>query len=158
MTDIAVRAYVPADAHITRDIFDAAVTRTAAYDYSPEQIAAWTGTRDLGTWQRQRTAADTRVAVDAGAVVGFADVSASGFIDMMFVHPDAGRRGVGSTLLAALPEIDRAAEAVALSAHVSITARPFFAAHGFAVARERHPVVHGVRMTNYLMRRTLAQT
>lgn len=153
MSDILVRAYVPADAHSTRDIFDAAVTRTAAADYTPEQIAAWTGRRDLAEWQRRRSAADTRVAVASGTVVGFGDVDAAGHIDMLFVHPDAGRRGVGTVLLATLTDLARAAEAAVMSAHVSITARPFFTAHGFTVVRERHPVVHGVRMTNFLMQR-----
>ena len=39
-----------------------------------------------------------RVAVDGGTAVGFIAMR-SGLVDQLFVHPDAQRRGVGSTLL-----------------------------------------------------------
>ena len=40
-----------------------------------------------------------------------------------------------------------------LYAEVSITARRFFEKMGFVVVEERHPVVRGVELTNYAMRR-----
>ena len=45
--------------------------------------------------------------------------------------------------------------AVELSTHASLTARPFFEAHGFAVVVEQHPVLRGVALTNFVMRRDL---
>lgn len=43
----------------------------------------------------------------------------------------------------------------ALSAEVSITARPFFERHGFTVEAEQHPVKAGVELTHYKMRKEL---
>ena len=45
--------------------------------------------------------------------------------------------------------------AAELSTHASLTARPFFEAHGFVVVVEQHPVLRGVALTNFVMRRAL---
>ncbi|WP_258065505.1 hypothetical protein [Rathayibacter tritici] len=47
--DITIRPYLECDAADTLAVFLAAVTETAAADYSPEQITAWAGRRDLPT-------------------------------------------------------------------------------------------------------------
>jgi putative acetyltransferase len=39
--------------------------------------------------------------------------------------------------------------------HASITARPFFEAHGFRVDEVRHPVRNGVTFENFAMSRPL---
>lgn len=70
---------------------------------------------------------------------------------MMFVAPKFGRRGVAGALLAPLRGIAVAAGLAELSTDASITARPFFEQHGFAVVTEQHPVTRGVEMTNYRM-------
>jgi hypothetical protein len=55
---VVIRPYVPADAAATLAIFLAAVTETAAADYSPEQIQAWARPqeRELSTWHRSMNA------------------------------------------------------------------------------------------------------
>lgn len=150
---IEIRKYGSEDAIATLTVFLSAVTETAAGDYSPEQIAAWSrsGQRDLSEWERRRTGLNTYVAVVDGNVAGFSDVSAEGHIDMMFVSPRQGRRGVGRTLLSFLEGRARGTGASRLSADVSITARPFFDAHGFVAEVEQHPLSGGVRMTNFHM-------
>lgn len=70
---------------------------------------------------------------------------------MMFVAPKFGRRGVAGALLAHLHDVALVAGASALYTNASITARPFFKRHGFAVVSEQHPVAFGVEMTNYKM-------
>ena len=154
---IEIREYSSSDASATLAVFLASVTETAARDYTPEQIAAWArpGQRDLLEWDRSRRNSDTHVAVIDGIVAGFSDVDADGHIDMMFVSPRYGRRGVGGTLLSFLEGRARGAGASQLSADVSLTARPFFEAHGFVVEAEQHPVTGGERMTNFRMTKEL---
>lgn len=148
-----VRPYAPADAGPTLDVFRRAIRVTAAADYDAEQIAAWAGDdRDPREWAAARAGASTVVAVDEGRVVGFSDVDAAGHVDMMFVDPDFSRRGVATELLAADAEAARLAGATELTTHASLTARPFFERHGFAVVREQRPVIRGVALTNFLMR------
>jgi putative acetyltransferase len=155
---ITIRPYASADAGGTLDVFVEAVTRTAAADYTSEQIEAWACSDDprLAEWDQDRLRLDTFVAVVDGRVAGFSDVSASGYIDMMFVSPGHGRRGVGHALMTFLERRALAAGADQMSADVSITARRFFEAHGFVVEVEQHPVIAGVQMTNFRMTKALS--
>ncbi|WKK72594.1 GNAT family N-acetyltransferase [Rathayibacter oskolensis] len=152
-----LREYRPSDAAATLEVFLAAVTGTAAADYSPEQISAWARADDrpLPAWHAAMAARRAFVIESGGAVAGFSDVAASGFIDMMFVSPRFLRRGVATRLLAHAEDLARRSGAVELSADVSITARPFFESRGFAVVAEQHPVRAGVALTNFRMRKPL---
>lgn len=154
---VTLRAYSRADASPTLAVFLAAVTGTASAHYSPEQIAAWSAPaeRNLDSWHAARARLDTLVAVLDGEIAGFSDVDAHGYIDMMFVAPRFGRRGVAGALLAELEHRARAAGTAELSVHASLTARPFFERHGFLVLEERHPVLRGVHLTNFRMLKPL---
>jgi len=153
---VELRAYTPEDARATLDVFRRAVRVTAARDYTAEQLAAWApDDLDPVAWATRRAAARTEVAVRDGAVVGFTDVDAAGYVDMLFVDPGAARQGVARVLLSWAVATAAAAGAVELTTHASLTARPFFEAHGFVVVAEQHPVRRGVALTNYRMRRPL---
>ncbi|NRD09354.1 GNAT family N-acetyltransferase [Rathayibacter agropyri] len=145
--NVTIRPYVEDDAIGTLAVFLAAVTETAAADYSPAQTRAWAGERNLPTWHAAMQTRHAFVATIGGELAGFSDVSAAGWIDMMFVAPRFLRRGVASRLLAHA----EAAGTPELAADVSITARPFFEHHGFTVVAEQHPVRAGVELTNYRM-------
>ena len=158
---VAVRAYHPRDdAAGTHAAYRAAITRTAAADYAPDQIAAWAGAEevDLDRWDARRAAARTVVAVADGRVAGFADHLDDGLLDMLFVHPDFGRRGVARLLV---DRVKREAEAAGLSTlrtYASRTARPAFERFGFWVVTSRpENVVHGQTVPNYEMRCTLGR-
>jgi len=156
-TAVVIRPYGHEDAADTLAIFLAAVMETAAADYSPEQILAWARPecRDLATWHSVMLERNSFVATVAGAAAGFSDVDSDGHIDMMFVAPRFLRQGVARQLLAHVEASARAQQATELTADVSITARQFFERHGFAVEAEQHPVIAGVQLTNYRMRKSL---
>ncbi|MBD7981801.1 GNAT family N-acetyltransferase [Oerskovia merdavium] len=151
-----LRAYDESDAEATLRVFLRAVRVTASKDYSPEQIAAW-GSDDisLDVWAVKRLQTDTVVAVEGDEVLGFSDVDDSGYIDMMFVDPAVTRRGVASALLEHVTRVAREHGAVELTTYASLTARPFFEKHGFVVVEERRPVLRGVSLTNFSMRKPL---
>ncbi|NKY39295.1 GNAT family N-acetyltransferase [Cellulomonas septica] len=151
-----IRPYAPDDARATLDVFLAAIRVTAAADYTPEQLAAWAPDDvDLAAWAQRRAARRTVVAEVDGCVVGFTDVDAAGYVDMMFVDPRVGRTGVASTLLGWAHDAAVRDGASTLTTHASLTARPFFEAHGFVVTAEQHPVRRGVTLTNFAMSRRL---
>jgi putative acetyltransferase len=154
---ITIRPYASTDADRTLDVFVEAVTRTAAADYTPEQVEVWARPDDrrIEEWDQDRLRVDTFVAVIDECVAGFSDVSAGGYIDMMFVSPRHGRRGVGHALMTFLEQRALAAGADQMSADVSLTARRFFEAHGFVVEVEQHPVIDGVQMTSFHMTKPL---
>jgi putative acetyltransferase len=157
--DIQIRSYVDDDAAPTLATFLAAVTVTAASDYSPEQVAAWSAPKErrLDQWNQRLAERGTIVATIAGELAGYSDVSDEGHIDMMFVNPQFGRRSVASNLLAEVERRALAHGATTLWTDVSITARPFFERHGFTAVAEQHPVTRGVSMTNYRMCKVLAR-
>lgn len=154
---IAIRPYRDADAAATLAIFLAAVTETAAADYSPEQIQAWArpDERELSAWHTAMQKRNSWVATVEGEPAGFSDVDRHGYIDMMFVAPRHLRIGVARRLLGHVEAHARAEGLAHLTANVSITARPFFERHGFVVEKEQHPVMASVQLTNYAMKKLL---
>lgn len=154
---VVIRPYDPADATDTLAIFLAAVTETAAADYSPEQIQAWARpeARALPVWHAAMQKRNSYVATVDGEPAGFSDVDSSGYIDMLFVSPRYLRQGVARQLIAYVESHARKEQLMELTADVSITARPFFERCGFTVEAEQHPVKAGVQLTNYKMRKQL---
>ncbi|WP_188509359.1 GNAT family N-acetyltransferase [Conyzicola nivalis] len=154
--ELHLRRYVPTDAAATLRCFQRAVRGTASRDYDPEQIESWApGDVDLDAWGRRRASAETWVAERDGEPVGFTDVDDDGYIDMMFVDPDAARTGVASALLQRIVDLANARGCAELSTNASITARPFFERHGFQIVAEQRVERRGSVLTNYRMRRPL---
>jgi putative acetyltransferase len=151
--EIKIRPYAETDAPATLSVFLAAVTETASVHYSAEQTAAGHGqmTATSANGIPRGSHSIHNVATIVGEVAGFSDVGDDGYIDMMFVAPRFGRRGVAGALIAHLHGAAVAAGASELYTNASITARPFFERHGFAVVAEQHPITLGVEMTNYKM-------
>lgn len=154
---IDIRAYRESDAAGTLAIFLAAITETASADYTGEQVEAWAdpGGRDLAGWGAAMVGRESFVATIDDELVGFSDVSDDGYIDMMFVAPGFGRRGIATRLVAHGEQLARERGVRELTANVSITARPFFERHGFSVLREQEVVRHGVTLRNFRMRKPL---
>lgn len=96
------------------------------------------------------------VSVVGEAIVGYADVQASGLIDHFYVHKDWQRRGVGTALMRALEAEAHRLGLKEVHSRVSLTARPFFERSGFSVIREQEVVIDGVRLRNVLMARRLS--
>ena len=150
---VTLRPYRDTDAEPTWQVFHAAVRVTAAKDYTPEQLEAWSpGEVDLEAWGRRRAAAWTVVAVEGESVVGFSDLTDDGVLDMLFVHPDAGGQGVARMLVEAVLGEARRRGLARVSTHASRTARPAFERLGFVVDRENvDNTTRGVRVPNFDM-------
>ncbi|KQX07765.1 hypothetical protein ASC59_08540 [Leifsonia sp. Root1293] len=133
-------------------VFQRAVRITAAADYEPEQIAAWAADLDIAAWAHRRAAAETWVAEQDGVVVGFSDLSKSGYIDMMFVDPAAARTGVATALLSHLLHLAIGRDIPELTVNASATARPFFERGGFQVETVQEVERNGVILHNFRMR------
>lgn len=146
MTMPIVRPYRADDFSALVTIFLRAVRETACHDYSPAQIAAWAQV-DEARWRQKIQHSWIGVAVLDQQVVGF--ITAVGcHIDLLFVAPDYGRRGVASALLRELfVQIPQRT----LTVEASITAKPCFERHGFRVVEEQQVEARGERFINYLM-------
>lgn len=159
MTAFHIRNFRPGDEPALRALFEAAVHCLAAKDYTPEQLAAWAPPHhDAAQWVQRLQANQPFVAqaVDGGALAGFADLQATGYIDHFFVAPAFAGQGVARLLMAHIHAQAAARGITQLHADVSLTAEPFFAATGFVVHQRQEVVRAGAVLRNARMAKTLA--
>lgn len=152
---VILRPFRPADVPGLFALFRDTVQRVNGRDYSPPQVAAWAPAEpDPARWATlaERFAV---VAEIGGQAVGFADLEPDGHVDRLFVHADRQGRGVGTALMRSVVAEGGRLRLPRLFAEVSVTARPFFARHGFVVLAEQQVVVRGVALTNYRMEQRL---
>ena len=146
-----------ADASGTLATLQRAIRETASAHYGARQIAVWAPDDiDLTEWGRRRAAVSTRVAEIDGQIVGFTDLDDAGHIDMLFVHPSFGRRGVASALFETVLADARRAGLAALTVEASLTAREFFERNGFSLVAQQEVERGGVRLTNFRLRLALS--
>lgn len=133
------------------------IRRVNGHDYSAEQVRAWAPDEAaLSQWAQRVSGRFVVIAEEDGHVVGFGDVGSDGHIDQFYVHADRQRRGVGRAILAALLAEACRVGNQRLFSEVSITARPFFEAHGFQVDAQQVVVTQGVEFINFRMSRQMA--
>jgi putative acetyltransferase len=131
----ALRPFLPADAPVLSEIFQASIEELTGEDYSEAQQAAWASTAEDPAFA-QRLAGDlTIVATISGAPVGFASLKGADHIGMLYVHPSVARQGVGTLLYDALEKLARARGATRLTVDASDTARDFFGKRRFQAQR-----------------------
>ena len=151
---IALREFRPGDEPALRAVFESAIHGTARRDYSQEQVDAWAPREhDVEDWALHMQDLAPFVACRDDAILGYADLQPTGYIDHFFVAADAGGQGVGGILMRRL--LARAEELGLreLTSHVSLTAQPFFAHFGFEVVQHRVVEVRGVELRNAAMRK-----
>ncbi|MCS5716294.1 GNAT family N-acetyltransferase [Herbiconiux sp. CPCC 205716] len=151
-----IRGYVEGDAAATLEVFERAILETARSDYSEEQVRAWLGgPRELARWNAERLA--TRTVVDEldGAVAGFSDLGADGYVDRLFVHPSFARRGAAARLLDAVVATGEDLGLAELTTHASLVARPVFERAGFDVVHRETVERGALTLDRFFMRRML---
>ncbi len=104
----------------------------------------------LAAWNRSFWEHTTWIAEQDGQIVGFGDISRDGYLDRLYVHARFQRQGIATALCDAL---EGAVKGRPIETHASITARPFFTARGYRTITEQQVVRHGVRLTNFVMRK-----
>ena len=75
-------------------------------------------------------------------------MDASGYLDLLYVHPDHQRKGVATALCDALEKASTAANFVT---YASLDARAFFEARGYRVIKEQQVERCGLLLTNFIM-------
>lgn len=144
-----LRLYTSGDCPAMAALFQETIRTVNAADYAPKQLDAWAGGEvDLPAWDRSFCAHLTLVAEEAGEIIGFADMDASGYLDRLYVHPSHLRQGVATALCDAL---EAAVDAPRFVAHASLTARPFFEHRGYRLIRAQQVQRRGVMLTNFVM-------
>ena len=152
----ALRPFLASDAPIAAAIFVAAIEELTGDDYSEGQREAWAASADDEEQFGQRLAGELAlIATLRNSPVGFASLKSNNHIDMLYVHPDAAGRGVGSALCDALEKLAGARGTKILTVNASDNASDFFRKRGY-VARQRNSVtVNGEWLANTSMQKAL---
>ncbi len=154
-----IRPYRTPDAAGTLRVFERAIRETALSHYTAAQVEAWLGApRDLDAWGAERARVHTYVAEaepPESDVIGFADLDDGGYVDRLFVSPDAARRGVAAALLGRVAEEARLRGIRRLSTHASLVARPVFERAGFVVVGPETVARGGEQLARFRMERAL---
>jgi putative acetyltransferase len=118
-------------------------------DYHPDLLRRWAPPeQDMAEWADRLKRSNPLVAVVDGAVVGMAELEATGEIGYFYVLPDYQGRGIGGALLTAI-------EGEAREADVSITAKDFFVGRGFRIMESQANVIIGHPAPNFAMSKVL---
>jgi putative acetyltransferase len=153
----ALRPFLPADAPVLAEIYQASVEELTGEDYSEAQQAAWVSLADDVEAFGERLAQSlTLVATIGGSTVGFGSLKGTDHIDMLYVHPVAVGQGVGTLLADALERLAGARDAKRLTADVSDTARAFFETRGYEAQRRNTVSVGDEWLGNTTMEKRLA--
>lgn len=142
-----IRPYQARDQKEVLTLIQQTIRTVNKKDYLPEKIAVWSEI-DETTWEKSLENHVALVVVKQGRILGFGEVTATGYIDRFYVHHVFQGQGIGKFLLHAL---EKQTEASAYPAAVSITARPFFENQGYHVLRGNAVTLRGVVFLNHLM-------
>ncbi len=147
---MTLRPYRPEDLPRIAALFYETVHTVCAKDYTKAQLDAWaTGDIDKRAWNESFLAHTTLVA-EEDELLGFADMTADGYLDRLYVKHSHLRQGVATALLAAL---EAACPAKEYAAHVSLTALPFFERRGYRVVKEQQVERRGELLTNFITKK-----
>ena len=151
-----IRKFRNGDEERLRQLFFETIRHVNAADYTPEQLRAWApDDMDAERWAQRVRAIDPFICEIDGQIVGYADLQDTGYIDHFFVDRHYQRCGAGRALMTEIEKTALGKGIEELTAHVSITARPFFESFGFEVIDPQVVTIEGVELTNYIMRRQL---
>ncbi|HEX2553260.1 MAG TPA: GNAT family N-acetyltransferase [Microvirga sp.] len=132
----ALRPFLPADAPVLAEIFQASIEELTEDDYSRAQAQAWAAEADdMAAFAARLSGNLTLVATIGGTPVGFVSLKGADRIEMLYVHPDAIGNGVATLLYGAIEKLAGARGAGRLVADVSDTAEEFFRRRGFQPQR-----------------------
>lgn len=156
MSYLHIRSYRPEDASQLHHVYYTSIHQFCRNDYTPAQLDGWAPkTFDPVCWGKILEGLMPRVVECKGQLVAYADLQKDGLISHFFVHGDWQGKGIGKRLLRHLE--DRAFEKnlPEVSSFISISAQPFFLAHGFTLDHTLSTEVRGQWIENALLRKRI---
>ena len=154
---ILIRALKEIDILECITLFQETIHAVNAKDYSPKQLNAWAPMLKPEVTPRWQTLLEniSYVAEYNNKIVGFGDLTVTGYLDRLFVHQLFQGRGIAAAIVQKLEDRANELNVKEMTTAASITAKPFFEKSGFIVVREQQVEIHGVKLTNYFMSKSL---
>ena len=152
-----IRPFMPADTMALRDLYAQSIEELTADEYTEDQRLAWIARAEDAEAFSDRLEAMVTILVQIdGEYLGFASLKDNTVLDMLYVHPYATGRGVGTSLADALERLAAARGAKEISVEASDTAQPFFAHRGYAPGQRNLIPIEDQWLSNTTMTKPLA--
>ncbi len=152
-----IRPFMPSDTMALRDLYAQSIEELTAEDYTEDQRLAWIArAEDAEAFADRLEAMVTLIVQVDGEYLGFASLKNNTVLDMLYVHPYATGRGVGTTLVDALERLAAARGAKEITVEASETAQPFFAERGYVPGKRNLIPVEDEWLPNTTMTKNLA--
>jgi putative acetyltransferase len=153
-----IRPFMPSDTMALRDLFAQSIEELTAGDYTEDQRLAWIATAEDAEKFADRLGSElTLIVQQEGEYLGFAALKDNTVLDMLYVHPYAVGRGVGTALVDALETLAKARGAEAITVEASDTAQPFFEARGYVAGQRNVVPLEDEWLPNTTMTKQLAE-
>ncbi|WP_054957843.1 GNAT family N-acetyltransferase [Paenibacillus dakarensis] len=150
-----IREFENYDIHQMVKLYFSTVHSVNKKDYTKEQLEAWAPVEEqeqiIEGWLTSFHLNNTYVAVYDGEIVGFSDMTRTGYLDRLYVHKDYQRRGIAKALVEKLEREAMNLGLTEIKTEASITAKPFFKHLGYEVIRQQTVIRRGTELTNFLM-------
>ncbi|ABJ67636.1 GNAT family N-acetyltransferase [Pediococcus pentosaceus] len=142
-----IRKYQITDEDSTLMMISKSIRETNQKDYNQKQIEVWSNI-DKQKWKKSTLNNIALVAINSSGVIGFADMSTSGYLDHLFVHPKYQRQRIATSLVNKLEQTITSSE---YSTYASITAVPFFEKMGYHIIHTNCALLRNTYFLNYKM-------
>lgn len=150
-----IRKYEETDCLQLMELFIDTVHSINVKGYSEEEIEAWAPTNyiklNYSRWKDSLKENYTFVATLNNKIVGFIDLSSTGYLDRLFVHKDYQNQGIASALLNQVLTLAKTLNLATITTEASIIARPFFEKYGFKILKKQKVERNSIYLINYLM-------
>ena len=151
-----VRRFEPGNERELWQLFYNTIHQINSKDYDKAQIAAWAQDNpDVGFLAQKYKEINPFVVHLGSKIIAYADIQADGYIDHFYCHHEYQGIGIGRMLFTVLEKNAKQNRIEQMYSNVSITARPFFEAMGFAVEKEQRLTMGNQQLKNYRMVRTV---
>lgn len=155
--NINIRYLKPEDIDTCIKLFQETVHSVNASDYTADQLEIWAPKiiKPENEWWQTLLQNISLVAEINDEIVGFIDMTHTGYLDRLFVHKDYQRKGIAAALLRELENMARQQSISEITTEASITAKPFFEAKGYQVSKEQRKLFGNTEFINYIMKKKI---
>ncbi len=152
-----IRQAIPQDQDELRRLFFETVTAMNIKDYGKKQVDTWASiSNSTDVWvEKIQNQYFVVACAEDGTIIGFATLTFTGYIDLLFIHKDHQGAGIASKLVNDLIEEGKRRNIPKMWADANITARPFFESKGFTLVQTHLKKTDNDAYPNFVMVKNL---
>lgn len=154
-----IRKYNDSDINEIVNLFYETVHSVNKRDYTKKQLNAWALKSELEdklkSWNKSFNTNITYVVEIRSDIVGFSDMTHSGYIDRLYTHKDFQGKGIATMLLKKLESIAVSVGISEIYTAASVTAKSFFEKNGYGIIMQQNVERNGVFLSNFKMHKSM---